>query len=224
MESIIVGDHDGGDSDGDPYAGIGTIAYSSFDACRWGRELGEPMEIDDIVVFVAMRDYGAPRPTASADTCMYRQDGLPLVAWLTVNESYQSRWGSTTAVFDRTMVHELGHTLGFSADVLDDSPHVRQSPRGFIGPLALAEWQNRGADAFYSLTGVRLPTDALPLDGVHFDDRLQGEIMMGGICAGSKVTPITVAVLADLGYEVDMSAAEGYPRLGCVLGARNAAD
>ena len=210
-ESIIVGDL------------ADTVAYSSFDACNARREFGERMEIDDIVVFVKMREYGTTRPAASADTCLYHNDGIPLVGWLTVNEDYQDRWDSTTDVFDRTMVHELGHTLGFNRGSLDNNPHVRQSPKAFVGPLALAEWQNRGAESFFSLTGVRFPTDAIALDGVHFDSRMEGEIMMGGICAGSKVTPITVAVLADLGYVVDMSAAEDYPRSACELGAMNAA-
>ena len=181
-----------------------------------------PLHIDDFVVFVDMRDYGTARPTASADSCRYRPSShgggqtLPYAGWLTINSRYQTVWGHTTAVFDRTIVHELGHALAFSRGVLDRSDHVRHSPRGFVGPIALAEWQRRGAQAFYSLTGITIPTDAIPLDGQHWDDRLQGEIMTAGICAGSKITRLTVAVLADLGYTVDMTQAESYPNLGCV--------
>ena len=187
--------------------------------CKTSNQAAGSLYIDDHLVFVSMRNYGASSPTASADTCRYRPEShgggrvLPYAGWITVNSRYQLDWEHTTARFDRTMVHELGHTLGFSRGVLERDYHT--SPRGFIGPRALSEWVNRGAGAFYSLTGVRLPTDAIPLDGVHWDRRLQGEIMTGTICTGSKITPLTVAVLSDLGYTVDATKAEGYPRLGC---------
>ena len=192
--------------------------------CRTECQQARTLRIDDFVVFVGIRDYGAARPTASADSCRLRPrshaDGqtVPYAGWLTVNSRYQTNWDHTTAVFDRTMIHELGHVLAFSRNLFDrdEQQHVLDNPRRFIGPNALAEWRRRGAQAFYSLTGVSIPTDSIPLDGQHWDDRLQGEIMTAAICAGSKVTPLTVAVLADLGYTVDMTQAEGYPNLGCV--------
>ncbi len=167
--------------------------------------------IDDLMVFVAFRNMGEPNPVASATSCAHDANtrGMshrPIAGWIRVNADSADDWSSVTDLFDAIMVHELGHVLGFTEDVLDASGHLRTSPTThFAGP--------RAVEAFNEQGGTSYDGDAVPMedDAAHWlDSALSGEIMAPYVGAGSPISKITVQALADLGYEVDVSNTERY--------------
>jgi len=128
---------------------------------------------------------------------------------------------------ERVMLHEIGHVLGIGSlwsrfDLLQDPslPDNREADPHFAGPLAVS--------AFDAVGGADYPGGKVTVenDFEHFSQprgsldshwrttAFGGELMVGRLDPNQPAHPIsavTVASLADLGYEVNMSAADVDP-------------
>ena len=108
-----------------------------------------------------------------------------------------------------TGLHEAGHVLGFGP--IWDHLGFLQDPSGdahFNGPLAIAAFNDAGG---WDYTGAKVPVQEM--DGAHwrqsvFAGEFVYELMQPG--GGVALSAITVQSLADLGYGVDVTQADGY--------------
>lgn len=134
--------------------------------------------------------------------------------------------------WNRTAIHELTHALGFHGAVWDDKGLLRDPPDGDLhvaGPLAVEAFDNAGGTAY---SGPKVPV-ARGRSNSHWrptwasfrrDDIIYTDIMVGPDILepwswvnmdGAKeiryvVSPITVQIMADIGYRVDVSRADEF--------------
>lgn len=119
------------------------------------------------------------------------------------------------------ITHEMGHVLGIGGGVWDHRNLVADGPVGpdglpnpvFVGPTAMAEygWLVGGPD------GAPVP---VPVEnhggsgtfGAHWRESVfDAELMTGFVDpGGNPMSRVTVGSLADLGYDVDLAAADPY--------------
>lgn len=109
------------------------------------------------------------------------------------------------------ILHELGHVLGIGSMFAKNGLHSGYSTSDYYtGTFAQAEWQAL-------CPGGRLPIEtdgSVGTAGSHWDeDCLRGELMTGYLSPNAmQLSRVTIASLQDLGYGVDMNAADEYTR------------
>lgn len=163
--------------------------------------------VDDVLIRFTVLSENWDR-VARARWCAARESGLPLIGQVWVNRRYLG----PDSPYDlySTALHEIGHILGIGGarwrGILQERlTSSEQEPRDthFPGPLAVAAFNEAGGRPY---TGGKVPVDIR--NAVHWRDSvLSGELMSP---YGSTLSAITVQTLADLGYDVDVSAADPY--------------
>ena len=149
-----------------------------------------------------------------AGPCGIRNGGTPAIGALTLDEFDLEGLGNEETITD-LIQHEIGHVLGFGAlwdsdqfgfDLIDGAGG--DDPR-YTGEEGVAEYQAR--------TGA---TDSIPVENeggegsrdAHWRESVFGdELMTSSIAQPGTDNPfssMTIASMADLGYEVDLSAAD----------------
>jgi len=167
------------------------------------------------LVFFSVGDIDGPGGVlAGTQICVISsRDTLPVLTHIRLDrldmESLESR-----GILLSVITHELGHALGF----IPRSYTSRQLAGGgtadpyFSGPTARAEFAKHGA--WY--TGVTVPLENRYGGGPndpHWRFSVFGdEVMSSGIGVGytSPLSVITLGLFQDLGYDVDLSAADPY--------------
>ena len=190
--------------------------------CRSDRDMSR--EVDDLLVFVRMSDLGGPSgPAARAAPCLTVDDpdvaSRPFVGYVEVNAAHwadksdQELVGQPHPLTEKIAIHELGHVLGFSGDIIQAAGHLRQSPNiHFSGPRARNAFRNSPYDGRYD--GEPVPME---FGHSHWHEKAftEGaaypEIMAPIIAKQSLLSEITVGALADLGYDVDFSESDELP-------------
>ncbi|QKV72689.1 leishmanolysin-related zinc metalloendopeptidase [Amycolatopsis sp. Hca4] len=137
---------------------------------------------------------------------------LPVRGEMTFDKADLARMEETGVLGD-VITHEMGHVLGIGSLWGAKGLLVGKgtSDPSFAGPAAVAEYQKlRGAGE-----GVRVPVEDTGGPGtrdVHWRERVFGTELMTGFVgrAANPLSRLTVASLADLGYQVDVDAADAY--------------
>lgn len=159
--------------------------------------------VDDLVVSLTVSTWDNPY-AAGATPCVLGPDGLPRFAMVDFTGPLLPDL-RTLDNMDEVALHELGHALGFGAvtqwydfvagkDTLD--------PR-FVGPRSLAEYSELGRIG-------NIPV--MTIDGVwqpHWESGFFDEIM-ATVGKGTPLSRMTIASMADLGYSVDINAADPF--------------
>ncbi len=188
-------------------------------------------EIDDLLVFVGAEDLGgwytgtdglqyirlgdATREgyDAAGDVLTSRiwdsfravptTDFEPFAGTITFNTNAAVNWhfgadDPTAGLHDffTTVFHEIGHNLGFGSS----GPYANLvTTEGFVGPNALAV--NNGSP--------------IPISGSHIESGFAGDttLMDPSRVSGTRVYPTVydLAILADIGYQIDGFVAQGQP-------------
>jgi hypothetical protein len=193
--------------------------------------------IDDLVVLVRFTTIDGPGSVlGQAGPCNVRQGSLlPWVGILTLDT--EDLTALTTQRLTDLFFHEIGHILGFGTlwaaepddfgvDVLTGlaRPAGADPDPRYDGPAGVAQYQAIGG------TDPDIAVEALGGSGTangHWrDDPETGgfddEIMTGFLNDGANpLSKMTIGSFADLGYEVDVDADEGYTVPG-TAGARGA--
>ena len=171
------------------------------------------------VIVVVSLDTLAPGVLASTTPCAFR-DGtsrLPSIASVRLSRDFvlaMSSAGRGTAL-ENVLVHEFAHAWGFGGALSAIAPQL-------LAPGAdLAFTGARAREAFEVLGGRRWSGVPVPFEtaaglaghGHWRHAALAGEVMtatLGSLDVRLPISAITLAALADLGYVVDLAAAESY--------------
>lgn len=184
--------------------------------------------IDDLLVFVAMADMDGENGTIGyGGPCRIRSGSeLPYAGRLALDvddvDSLEAR-----GLLETTALHEMGHVLGIgtmwsvlSRDLVDPAcppPDGGPEPR-FTGADATDAHVHVGGSGHPYVEGDGPVGTACG----HWDnDRYGHELMTGYLSANAALSRVTIGSLADLGYQVDLGAADAYtvPAAGSLQGA-----
>lgn len=184
--------------------------------------------IDDLVIFVKVETIdGAGGALGQAGPCFIRsQNKLPITGQLTLDEDDLSE-AQGLGVLEALVLHEMGHVLGFGtlwgsfellAGAGSPDPY-------FTGEEAVGAFEGIGGGAY---AGVPVPVENTggtgTRDGHWRESVFDSELMTGWINVGAAnpLSTVTVASLADEGYLVDASAADGFSlSLAVLIGPRS---
>ncbi len=150
---------------------------------------------------------GQARPRRFAMT-----QGCPIAAssnWTRPMSTSMQNSGTLLSVLE----HEIAHVLGFGVlwDSLGLLSGTRTSSPGYTGANAVAAY-----NAIFGTNVTSIPVEADGGSGTalaHWEESVLGnELMTGWINSGqtNPLSRITIASLADLGYQVNLSAADTY--------------
>jgi hypothetical protein len=133
----------------------------------------------------------------------------------------------TKGTLDDVVLHEIGHVLGIGSLWTDPAKNLLRfggtDSSTFVGPAAGAAFLASGGNTF---SGPPVPAEnckdssGAPISGCgagtqdsHWRESVLGrELMTGFIIAGTSnpLSAITIQSLADLGYTVDVGAADSF--------------
>ncbi|MFW5952297.1 MAG: putative Ig domain-containing protein [Gemmatimonadota bacterium] len=184
---------------------------------------------DDVLMVISIDSIDGPgQILGQAGPCAVRgADTLPYVGALVLDEADLSSIDSEETVTD-LIQHEMGHVLGFGTlwplyGLLVDEGST--DPR-YIGEQAAAEYQDAGG-----------ATDSIPVENEggegtrdsHWRESVFDRELMTGFAERPGVdmflSEMTIASFADLGYRVDVSAADDVDLLSTLLyGERDTTD
>lgn len=169
--------------------------------------------IDDVLIrVVSQRIDGAGNTVAEAGPEAFRMNGgLPYLGSVVIDTADISQMQSSNELFD-VMVHEMGHVLGFGTTWSSKGllTGTGTSNPQFTGKLAVTEYN---AIFRTSVTGVPVEnTGGAGTALAHWRQSIFiSEVMVGTIQdGGMPLSRITVASMADIGYEVNIDAADTY--------------
>jgi hypothetical protein len=175
--------------------------------------------IDDVVILAQGRRIDGPgRVLGSAGPTFVRPAGparsalLPAKGSMSFDTADLAQMEQDGTLGD-VITHEMGHVLGIGT-IWEDKDLIRNpgtiNPT-FVGPRAMEEYGRlRGGDG-----PVRVPVENEGGEGTadgHWRDSIFGNELMTGFVgdSGNPLSRVTVASLEDMGYEVDMDAAEEF--------------
>jgi hypothetical protein len=185
--------------------------------CSGQPRVGFP--IDDLLIFAAVQPIdGVGGVLGSAGWCLRRSGGLPLQGSMRFDEADLASMESGGSLLP-VILHEMGHVIGMGTMWTQTGLLVDPSPVG--GPATDAYFNGAGAIAAFDVvggatyTGRKVPVENAFGSGTinsHWRESvLRNELMTGFINAGSNpLSLITVRSLADIGYTVNLAAADGY--------------
>jgi hypothetical protein len=176
-----------------------------------------PTTVDDLIIDVQVAPIdGIGRVLGRAGPCYTATaDGLTRVGDMTFDSADVADLLGR-GQFPATVLHEMGHVLGFgtlwgSATLIGAGT---TDPR-FIGPRAVAEYSKLGGTGNVPVenTGGAGTADA-HWRASDFDNELMTGFL--GVTPPFPLSTVTIASLADLGYQVDLSGADAFT-LGAAL-------
>lgn len=176
--------------------------------------------VDDILILAMGADIDGPgrilgqagathlRPLAAGDAA-----GLPAKGIMKFDTADLARMEADGTLGD-VITHEMGHVVGVSARMWADKGLLQGENTDdptFVGPGAVEEYQALRGPA--APPGVPVENSGGPGTRLsHWRESVfHNELMSGFVAgAGNPLSRVTVASLADLGYQVDREAAEPY--------------
>jgi hypothetical protein len=174
--------------------------------------------VDDLLIFVTVEPIDGPSQiVGSAGSCWLRDVGfLPLVGVI-VLDVHDMDLLERDRILDDLFLHEMGHVLGIGPvwkhfGLLADPAASGGIDPHFTGAGAIAGFNSAGGAGY---TGAKVPVENAYGRGTndhHWRESVFGnELMTGFIDDGSNpLSAITIASLGDLGYSLDLSAADPY--------------
>jgi hypothetical protein len=184
--------------------------------------------IDDLLVYVEIESIDGPgQVLGSAGPCYIRNSNqLPVLGIMRLDRDDLELMEAGGSLGD-VILHELGHVLGFPAvwkleqfqllqDTLTNNPY-------FSGQHAASSFTLAGGTL---VNGVGVPVETAGGAGTrlaHWRESVFASELMSGFVSGGNnpLSAITIGSLRDIGYQVDMGAADPYtlPGSGAAAGS-----
>jgi len=187
--------------------------------------------VDDIVIYVDLKPIDGPgNVIGSAGPCYIRSTtGLPILGGMKFDTD-DLDYLNTHGLLDETIIHEMGHVLGFgtiwtysAVDLLRDPSDTSEggtlgADTHFIGAQALWAFDRAGGAGY---TGAKVPVEndytqfeSGSLDS-HWRESVFGtELMTPLLNSGpgieNPLSTVTAAAMRDIGYAVNYAAADSY--------------
>ena len=177
--------------------------------------------IDDILIEASAREIdGRGGILAQASPSAFREasgpgGNLPYRGQIEIDLADAAALSSAGQLLD-VLTHEMAHVLGFGT-MWEEDGLLRgagtSNPR-FAGPVATAQY-----NALFSRSDTSVPVEGDGGPGTHDthwrEATFGSELLTGFIDAGANpISRVTVGSMADLGYIVNLAAAEGYAAPG----------
>ena len=170
--------------------------------------------VDDLLIFVDVDSIDGPNQQVGAGgPCFFRNGSRITVIGVMKFDRADMQIMQEQETLRNVILHEMGHVLGFSPDAWEQLGLVAD-PESDDPTFTGANARNR-----FVLAGGMSPA-GVPLEntggagtrGAHWRETVFGaELMTGFISTGvTPLSAITLGSLADLGYQVDYSAADSY--------------
>ena len=172
----------------------------------------------DLLVLVHVRQITDTVPgqaiLGESGPCLIRQPGnLPILGVMSLNSGHASSLAAN-GMLDDVLEHEMAHLLGFGT-VWDLDGLLRDTTTSdpwFSGPDAQAAFRT----ALPSYSDKVVPVEAGGGSGTtlsHWRESVMtNELMTGFLNTGvNPLSAVTIESMADLGYTVDVSAADPWP-------------
>lgn len=177
----------------------GSCSNGSFPPTDLSRTSANP--VDDLFVQVAVAPLGSS--AGRGGPCVTRREGLQLPAYGTVrlDTEFVSRAIANNSDIINVATHEIGHVLGIGSN----SWARRISGSGSDNPVYVGDGARREYEA---LGGAGSVPVQINIESHWRGGDLGAELMTPA--NGSVLSRITLCSLADLGYEVDLSAADEF--------------
>ena len=160
----------------------------------------EGEQIDDLRIYIKKSNDGY---RLSGTPMVLHTSSLPLIGCIQVSPLLSYRFQLIASVG----LHEIGHVLGIGT-IWHDSGMLRDlnGDTHFAGPQAIAAFDQAGGTDYQD---PKVPTER---DGLHWRSSvLSGELMtLIRRIEDDALSAITLQALSDLGYSVDLSAADSY--------------
>ncbi len=170
--------------------------------------------IDDLAIaFSSITIDGTGSVLGQATATAYRSDsGLPYRGYVQLDTSDVTSMQNSGTLLS-VLEHEIAHVLGFGVlwNGMGLLSGTRTSSPGFTGANAVAAY-----NAIFGTNVTSIPVEADGGSGTalaHWEESVLGnELMTGWFNTGQSnpLSRITIASLADLGYQVNLSAADTY--------------
>jgi Leishmanolysin len=165
--------------------------------------------IDDVLIFAGVTDIdGSGGVLAQAGPCFIRtSSGLTIAGTLVFDTADVSGFSGQ---LDQIAVHEMGHILGIGTlwDTFGLIIGAGGNDPAFIGSQAMLEYNDLGG---FGLVPVENTGGGGTRDGHWRESVFDNELMTGFLNDGSNpLSRLTIASLADLGYDIDLGAADDY--------------
>ena len=138
----------------------------------------------------------------------------PMIMNVEIDMADVVAWEETGELTTLAM-HVIGHALGFGI-MWEDAGLLREEngDAHFPRPRAVSAFNAAGGNEY---SGAKVPVETrreqFLLKGIHWRESVLGVELMTGVLTPGVLNPlsaITIASLADLGYEVDLSLAEAF--------------
>lgn len=192
------------------------ITFQPVSLSGWNEHLNAWVHVadtvDDLRIFVRTRDL-SDNTWGSAEIYAIRNLGkLPIVSTMVIDA--ESLDESAEAVYALAL-HEIGHCLGFGAswgalDLLQESSrNNRHADTHFSGAMARQWFDDLGGSSYH---GAKVPVENGGDDG-HWRASVFGDELLTPEWVWPYPMPlsaITIASMADIGYEVNLDTADEY--------------
>lgn len=174
--------------------------------------------IDDLLIFVSLENIDGPGGVlGQAGPCFLHSVGfLPAIGQMTFDVSDLDVIEAQGLLPD-VVLHEMGHVLGYGTlwsglGLLADPAQLGGFDPHFTGPLAVAAFDSLGGAAY---AGGKVPVENQggpgTADGHWRESIFDNEIMTGYVNLGANpLSAVSIAAMADIGYQVDYAAADPY--------------
>ena len=181
--------------------------------------------IDDVLILISLIEIDGPGDVlGGAGPCYVRDPGDPLtVMGIMQFDTADLPQLESEGILGHVILHEMAHVLGlgtlweFQGLLADPTlpPSAPPDPGAdphFTGSQAIAAFNSAGGAAY---VGGKVPVENIGGAGTadaHWRESVfENELMTGFIGTGtSPLSRITIASLADQGYEVDLAAADAF--------------
>lgn len=198
---------------------VGNVPVLNFDMSRCGVQGTDPVNetIDDLIIFAMVVPIdGAGRILASAGPCILRtQSGFPLIGIMRFDaDDIQSL--AENGRLPSVVLHEMLHVIGIGTlwRAQDKLFGVGSSDPRFMGSHAASQCQTAGG--FNACSDGRVPVENTGGSGtaeVHWRESTFDQEVMTGFVESSADMPfsaMSIASLADVGYVINLLAADPY--------------